>query len=749
MSICICLVRVGLPDMAELWARIQAQKASLLRDLEPRHMLNDLLQHGVLDDDEHERVKRAGVTKKDRTEALLDVLKGKEVEELAAFMQLLDRLYHHLAEQIRTAEKEKVEKVIPTPRNCRLESSTRDSLTVAWDQIDAVPGGSVEVAIFAHGNDQEPVQRREVGCDQTDVRMGGLRAGTKYDAQVRVVSGELRGPQVVVKAKTETLMSSIPLKYFLIALVVAVVAVLVMLWVTSTGKRCLYPKHILDTAIENRPRLFGREEDIANLTMILEKKSTCLVSGLSGVGKTAMVKEYLYRKSSEYTAGIVWITSKEQVNFLFVDVLREVTGRDPIEYDYRDKSFDWTAEYLSKTLLVKFRGKFLFVFDDVETSKHASDLLRIVPDRSVHGVTSHVIFLSRREISLPNLKELPIMALQQLSAEAAVQLYRSLNTSDVGSAQTSDVRRGVCDYNCSVHMLVDGAGYLPHSIIHYYRESEAMHIKHGIPYTADDSADLLEKSLAPVRLDLTGYGMSKNPIVEEIKMVKQECPKAYELLVVLSFFDHNLKVPCYVLKGTRADWEHPIFNGESYYELLECLKKHSLIRFDTRPCEVSMNWVVIFSVIYALDNVESEGRYLWTALEMSVRAVERLRQLSLTCPHKKDSPECRGLTDDKLAEMFSNALEHSDSAATHTVVKVVTGRFDYCHAESVARTRSSDALEKVWLSNPKINMSSWPVITTQMSHNDVEYSWPIPPWRQIFRHELSLTASKWHYCKSR
>ncbi|XP_035681551.1 uncharacterized protein LOC118419301 [Branchiostoma floridae] len=263
--------------MADLWARIQAQKASLLRDLKPRHLLNELLQHGVLDDDEYERVKRAGVTRKDRTEALLLILRGKEVEELAAFMQQLERLYPHLAEQIRTAEKEEMEKVIPTPRNCRLASSTRDSLTVAWDQIDAVPGGSVEVSIFAHGNDQEPVLRGQVGWDQTDVSIGGLRAGTKYDARVRVVSGQLRGPEVIVEAETKTLWSSVPPNYALVAMVVAV---LVMVWVASPGERCLYPKYILDITTKNRPHLFGREEDITNLTMILEKDSVCLVSGL-------------------------------------------------------------------------------------------------------------------------------------------------------------------------------------------------------------------------------------------------------------------------------------------------------------------------------------------------------------------------------------------------------------------------------------------------------------------------------------
>ncbi|XP_035681556.1 cytochrome P450 2J2-like [Branchiostoma floridae] len=285
-------------DMADLWARIQAQKASLLRDLEPKHLLNELLQHGVLDDDEHERVKRAGVTRKDRTEALLDVLKGKEVEELAAFMQLLDRLYPHLAEQIRTAEKEKVEKVIPTPRNCRFESSTRDSLTVAWDQIEAVPGGSVEVAIFAHGNDQEPVQRREVGCDQTDVRMGGLGAGTKYDARVRVGVGELRGKEVTIEAKTESFWSYVSWKPLVIACVVLVIAILLqMALVKSTDRRCLYPKDIMDTTVQNRPNLFGREEDIANLTTVLENKGRVPVLGhLLALGRAPHLQLTVWRR---------------------------------------------------------------------------------------------------------------------------------------------------------------------------------------------------------------------------------------------------------------------------------------------------------------------------------------------------------------------------------------------------------------------------------------------------------------------
>ncbi|CAH1268490.1 Hypp3889 [Branchiostoma lanceolatum] len=715
--------------MSDLWARILAQKAPLLRDLEPKHMLNDLLQHGVLDDDEHERVKRAGVTRKDRTEALLDILKGKEVEELAAFMQQLERLSPHLAEQIRTADKETVEKVIPTPRNCRVQSSTRDSLTVAWDQLEAVPGGSVEVAIFAHDDDREPVQRREVGCDQTVVRLDGLRAGTKYNAQVRVVSGELRGPEAMIEAKTETLWASVPLKYVLamVATVVAVFAVLLMVWITSTGERCLYPKYILDITAKNRPHLFGREEDIANLTMILEKRSICLVSGLSGVGKTAMVKEYLYRKSHEYTAGIVWITSYEQINFLFVGVLREVENRDPIVYDYRDKSFEWMAEYLSKTLLAKYRGKFLFVFDNVETSQHATDILKIVPDKSVHGVTSHIILLSKRELSLPNLGKLTTLNLHPLSEEAAIQLYRSQNKSDVELAETNNIIWSKSIDIDDLKELVNDLGYLPHAIIHYYKEADEMHLKHGVPYTAYSSSELVQVTVLSRRLDLTGYGQSENPIIDEVRKVQEGCPKAYELLAVLSFFDHKQSVPLCVFKGRGTGWEHPTFKGETYYDMAECLKKHSLIKFDNRPCDITLNRIVTYSIIYTLDSARTE-HYFWTALEISVRAVERLRELNLTCPHNNDSQDCRGYTKDQLAELLLRVLEHSDIVANNIMNMAFTrGR---CYALGGERTGSPNQVISVSLINPALNISSWPVNLTKKSENNellYEYSWPLTP----------------------
>eukprot|EP00058_Branchiostoma_floridae_P025884 XP_002611374.1 hypothetical protein BRAFLDRAFT_73230 [Branchiostoma floridae] len=609
--------------MADLWARIQAQKASLLRDLKPRHLLNELLQHGVLDDDEYERVKRAGVT--------------------------------------------------------------RDSLTVAWDQIDAVPGGSVEVSIFAHGNDQEPVLRGQVGWDQTDVSIGGLRAGTKYDARVRVVSGQLRGPEVIVEAET--------------------------------SERCLYPKYILDITTKNRPHLFGREEDITNLTMILEKDSVCLVSGLSGVGKTAMVKEYVYRNSNNYKAGIVWMTSKEQVNFLFVNVLREVDNRDPIVYDYRDKSFDWAAEYLSKTLLVRFRGKFLFVFDNVETSKHASDMLKIVPDRTVHGVTSHVILLSRRELSLPDLDKLTTFKLHPLSVDAALRLYLS----QLQVAPDVDLARA--DIFWPSYPIVTALGYLPYAIIHYCIEAN-----HGGRYAAGCSEDLLLNSLISVRLDLSGYGQSENPIIDEVRKVQEECPKAYELLAVLSFFDHTTDVPLCVFKGSEPfSWQHPNFKGESYYDMAQCLKKHSLIKVYNRPCGIALNRIVSYSVLHTLDSVSRE-RFFWTALEISVRAVERLRQLSLTCPHNNDSPDCSDFT----KGMFWRVLVQSCMVSQNSIDSGVTvGR---CYAVAAGTPLSCYQHKSVSLANPALNISSWPVNLTARSRDDKllceyknEYRWPITP----------------------
>ncbi|XP_066287760.1 uncharacterized protein [Branchiostoma lanceolatum] len=622
--------------------------------------------------------------------------------------------------------------LIPTPRNCRVQSSTRDSLTLAWNQLEAVPGGSVEVAIFAHDDDREPVQRREVGRDQTVVRAEGLRAGTNYNVQVRVVSGELHGQQVVVQATTATIWSSVPLKHVMAAVVVAVVAVLAMLlmvWTTSTGERCLYPKYILDTTTKSRPHLFGSEEDIVNLTAIIENESICLVSGLSGMGKTAMVKEYLYRKSIEYTAGIVWITSYQQINFLFVDVLREVTGRDPIEYDYRDKSFEWTAEYLSKKLLVRFRGKFLFVFDNVETSQHASDMLKIVPDKSVHGVTSHVILLSKRELSLPNLGKLTTLNLHPLSEEAAIQLYRSQNKSDVELAETNNVIWSKSIGIDDLKELVNGLGYLPHAIIHYYKEAEAMHLKHGVPYTAYKSSKLLPNIILSLRLDLTGYGQSENPIIDEVRKVQEECPKAYELLAVLSFFDHKQSVPLCVFKGRGTGWEHPTFKGETYYDMAECLKKHSLIKFDNRPCDITLNRIVTYSIIYTLDSARTE-HYFWTALEISVRAVERLRELNLTCPHNNDSPDCRGYTKDQLAELLLRVLEHSYIVAHNSIDMAFTS--GSCYAQIVNHERSFNQVncKSVSLTNPALNISSWPVNLTKRSENNellYEYRWPITP----------------------
>ncbi|XP_078602796.1 uncharacterized protein LOC144876889 isoform X2 [Branchiostoma floridae x Branchiostoma japonicum] len=623
----------------------------------------------------------------------------------------------HLAEEIRTAEIKDVQKAIPQPRNCRVQASTRDSLTVAWDQTEAVPGGLVEVAIFAHGNDQEPVQRREVGCDQTDVRMGGLRAGTKYDARVRVRMGQLRGKEVMTEARTESFWPSVSRKQFVIACIVLVIAIfLQMALVKSTERRCLYPKDILDTRNHIRPNLFGREEDIANLTAVLEKKGKCLVIGLSGVGKTAMVKEYMYRKSIEYTAGIVWITSYDDINFLFVDVLPKATGRDPIEYDYRDKSLEWTTKYLSQKLLVRQKGKFLFVFDDVETSQYATDMLKMIPDRSVE---SHVILMSRREVPLSNV---PKMKLHPLTEDAAVQLYRSLEK----CGEDSDI--ACIDRGGFIQKIVHLLGYLPYAMIHYLKNAEPFHKENDEDYTPYNSWDLLSRSVLSIRFRLTGYERSKNPIVDEVKMVQKECPKAYELLVVFSFFNHYKKVPWCILRGKGTDWEHPMFKGQSYYELIECLENHSLVQLEgtDRSCEITLNRIVTLSVMYTVDSVEEEERYYWTALEMSVRAVNRLQDLTLYCRYNRHSVvdlDCQAK--DQWEEMFSRVLEHSSIVARNAVNKAISARFERCHMDKVVIYLSPEMeITSITIKNPSSDLTSWLTNMMKVSDDEFLYTWP-------------------------
>lgn len=265
--------------------------------------------------------------------------------------------------------------------------------------------------------------------------------------------------------------------------------------------------------------------------------------------KSQIAIEYCYRfKQSQPDAHVLWVYGGTIARFYQgykrIAQLLEVPGWD----DPEESILELVSSWLSRTI-----NPYLLVIDNADNIEHwwpgkyksggslddpSNNLSRYLPDRSLHG---HVLITTRdsRVASRLTKKAKPI-AVEPMSNEEARMLFLSKLEGTLSDS----------DEDSQVQGLVDELDHLPLAV----SQAAAFIVENGISvaeYTealrGEDAEEFLDEELDDARRD----GESVNSVFRSWKLsfdqIKQQKPRAAELLSTLAMFDHQ-SIPKSLLK---------------------------------------------------------------------------------------------------------------------------------------------------------------------------------------------------------
>jgi Flp pilus assembly protein TadD len=202
--------------------------------------------------------------------------------------------------------------------------------------------------------------------------------------------------------------------------------------------------------------LFGREEELARLHDLLQSgKNVCVVSGMGGVGKTGLVREYADRQEckSFFTGGIYYIDVRNREN-LATEIIALTKWRFKSELPA-----NLTPHQMITLCWQQWKGQtenILLILDDV--TNLAENLKPYLPPKDL--VTMRLLMTSRET---PDQRVAEKLELEVLSEQAAVELLASI----IGQARIDAEPE-------QAKLLCDDLGYLPLALelVAYYLDDE-------------------------------------------------------------------------------------------------------------------------------------------------------------------------------------------------------------------------------------------------------------------------------------
>ncbi|MGM3308917.1 tetratricopeptide repeat protein [Anabaena sp. WFMT] len=202
--------------------------------------------------------------------------------------------------------------------------------------------------------------------------------------------------------------------------------------------------------------LFGREEELAELHKLLQSgKNVCVVSGMGGVGKTGLVREYanLTECTSFFTGGVYYIDARDRQNMAAeIIALTEWKFKAPLPANLSTQqqvNACWQA-WKGQTENV------LLILDDV--SGLADNIKTYLPPKDL--VSMRLLMTSRET---PDKRIAEKLELQVLSEDAAVELLASI----IGQSRINQEPE-------QAKLLCYELGYLPLALelVAYYLDDE-------------------------------------------------------------------------------------------------------------------------------------------------------------------------------------------------------------------------------------------------------------------------------------
>ncbi|MBY5280966.1 tetratricopeptide repeat protein [Anabaena sp. PCC 7938] len=202
--------------------------------------------------------------------------------------------------------------------------------------------------------------------------------------------------------------------------------------------------------------LFGREEELEKLHQLLQSgKNVCVVSGMGGVGKTGLVREYanLTECTSFFTGGVYYIDARDRQN-MAAEIIALTKWRFKAELPA-----DLSTQQMVKACWQAWKGQtenVLLILDDV--SGLAENIKTYLPPTDL--VSMRLLMTSRET---PDKRIAEKLELQVLSEAAAVDLLASI----IGQSRVDQEPE-------QAKLLCYELGYLPLALelVAYYLDDE-------------------------------------------------------------------------------------------------------------------------------------------------------------------------------------------------------------------------------------------------------------------------------------
>jgi tetratricopeptide (TPR) repeat protein len=202
--------------------------------------------------------------------------------------------------------------------------------------------------------------------------------------------------------------------------------------------------------------LFGREEELKELHQLLQSgKNVCVVSGMGGVGKTGLVREYanLPQCTSFFTGGVYYINVEDKQN-MAAKIITLTKWRFKA-----DLPANLSTEEMVTNCWQAWKGQtenVLLIFDDI--SSFNKDIESYLPPKDL--VSLRVLMTSRET---PDKRIAEKLELQVLSEAAAVDLLAAIIGQERIDAEPEQAK-----------LLCYELGYLPLALelVAYYLDDE-------------------------------------------------------------------------------------------------------------------------------------------------------------------------------------------------------------------------------------------------------------------------------------
>ena len=193
------------------------------------------------------------------------------------------------------------------------------------------------------------------------------------------------------------------------------------------------------TTETERPSLVGRQEALSELKRLLVDHRRAVVGGLSGIGKTAMLRFFASMAKSEYQA-VHWADADEftDVEGVLAAWFPDRPGRpsDP------EAVVEWTLEHGENTL---------FVVDDIHrlSSRHFDTVLAYL--NALHERGQHLVVAGR--LPLVDGFDWPLLRLSNLEPKEAIQLLGP----HLEEATRLDIAKALGGHPMALHLYQEGA----------------------------------------------------------------------------------------------------------------------------------------------------------------------------------------------------------------------------------------------------------------------------------------------------